>query len=59
MELTDLQKSWIKILKDTEVQITELQKAGDYFYQEMLKALGEKADCHLCGNRHWPICKED
>lgn len=25
----------------------------------MLRSLGEKANCHLCGNQHWPICKKE
>lgn len=23
-----------------------------------LEALGPKADCRLCGNRHYPLCEE-
>lgn len=27
-------------------------------YWAMIKTLGEKANCHLCGNAHWPICRD-
>lgn len=57
-ELTEKQISWINLYEKAEQQLKEAKDRVVMIRREMLNALGEKADCDLCGNRHWPTCDE-
>lgn len=57
-ELTPNEESMIRELAYTVDEIRKLNRSAKNQYLALLDTLGEKADCHLCGNRHWPLCKE-
>lgn len=58
MELTKHEK---EMMAEVDYYEHEAKVAADKartIRRAALQVLGPKADCHLCGNQHWPLCKE-
>lgn len=55
-ELTEYEQSVIDEFKHYEKEAHVAMRKVEAFRRTMLSTLGRKADCHLCGNHHWPVC---
>lgn len=57
MKLTKYEQGVIDEFKYYENEAHVAMRKAETFRRAMLSTLGHKADCPLCGNRHWPVCK--
>lgn len=57
-DLSKYEQSVVEEFKQYELEAHTAMRKVETKRRAMLSVLGHKADCHLCGNRHYPICKE-
>lgn len=56
--LTEYEQGVIDQFKQYEKEAHVAMHKAETRRSTMLKVLGHKADCPLCRNRHWPVCKD-
>lgn len=56
--LSKYEQSVVEEFKYYELEAHMAMRKAETFRRTMLEVLGHKADCPLCGNRHYPVCKE-
>lgn len=57
-QLTPNEESMVRELEYIRAEIERLKTSASNQYRSLIQNLGVKANCHLCGNAHWPLCKE-
>ena len=58
MELTPIQKLNLFRYNETISDLDRLATRRSKQYKELIKSLGDKANCVECGNVHWPLCEK-
>lgn len=58
-KLSEYEQSVIDEFNHYEKEAHTAMRKVETLRRAMLKVLGHKANCHLCGNQHWPVCEKE